>query len=82
MVRDFATAGQKQQIKRMLKVLGHDFALSQNPNSRKGGLIGLAATSIALGKVGIVVIRKYCITIPTLEWCLVFTFLLYAMYAS
>ena len=39
------------QIRRLLKVLGYDFAQSQNPNSRKGGLIGLAAIAIALGKV-------------------------------
>lgn len=39
------------QITKMLKVLGQDFTLSSNPNSRKGGLIGLAAMSIALGKV-------------------------------
>jgi len=32
-------------------VLGTDFALSQNSNMRKGGLIGLAAMAIALGKV-------------------------------
>lgn len=28
---------------------GADFVQSQNPNSRKGGLIGLAATAIGLG---------------------------------
>ncbi|WAR12261.1 VAC14-like protein [Mya arenaria] len=38
------------QIKSVLKILGDNFALSSNPNSRKGGLIGLAAASIALGK--------------------------------
>ena len=40
------------QIRSLLQVLGQDFTLSHNPNSRKGGLIGLAATAIALGKVG------------------------------
>lgn len=50
MVRDFSTNGQTIQIKRILKVLGEDLALSHNPNSRKGGVIGLAATAIALGK--------------------------------
>ncbi len=45
------TVNNTAQIRRLLKVLGHDFAMSQNPNSRKGGLIGLAAISIALGRV-------------------------------
>ena len=51
MVKDFATGNQTDQIKKLLKVLGDDFVYSQNPNTRKGGLIGLAATSIALGRV-------------------------------
>ncbi len=51
MVKDYMALNNTQQIKKLLKVLGQDFALSQNPNSRKGGLIGLAAISIALGKV-------------------------------
>lgn len=46
-------SNQTQQIKRVLKILGEDFALSHNPNTRKGGLIGLAATAIALSKVKI-----------------------------
>ena len=45
------TVNNTAQIRRLLKVLGQDFALSLNPNSRKGGLIGLAAIAIALGKV-------------------------------
>ena len=51
MVREFVTLNNSAQIKKILKVLGQDFALSQNSNSRKGGLIGLAATAIGLGKV-------------------------------
>jgi hypothetical protein len=39
------------QIQKLIKVLGTDFALSLNSNMRKGGLIGLAAMAIALGKV-------------------------------
>lgn len=39
------------QIRRLLKVLGQDFAMSKNPNSKKGGLIGLAAMAVGLGKV-------------------------------
>ncbi len=51
MVKEFMTVNNTAQIRRLLKVLGQDFALSQNPNSRKGGLIGLAAIAIALGRV-------------------------------
>ncbi|XP_066142944.1 protein VAC14 homolog isoform X1 [Euwallacea fornicatus] len=50
MVKEFAAVNNTGQIKRILKVLGQDFALSQNPHARKGGLIGLAAIAIALGK--------------------------------
>ena len=39
------------QIKKLLKVLGGEFAISQNPHMRKGGLIGLAAMAIGLGKI-------------------------------
>ncbi|XP_064345017.1 uncharacterized protein LOC135322023 isoform X1 [Camelus dromedarius] len=38
------------QIKHVIQTLSQEFALSQHPHSRKGGLIGLAACSIALGK--------------------------------
>uniref|UniRef100_A0A674IX94 Protein VAC14 homolog n=1 Tax=Terrapene triunguis TaxID=2587831 RepID=A0A674IX94_9SAUR len=34
----------------VIQILSQEFALSQHPHSRKGGLIGLAACSIALGK--------------------------------
>ncbi|CAG2122314.1 unnamed protein product, partial [Medioppia subpectinata] len=50
MARDFNTVGNVIQIKKLLKILGEDFSLSNNPNSRKGGLIGLAAMAIALGR--------------------------------
>lgn len=53
MVKEFAAVNNTGQIKRLLKVLGQDFSLSQNPHARKGGLIGLAAIAIALGKVEI-----------------------------
>ncbi|GFO30048.1 Pol polyprotein [Plakobranchus ocellatus] len=48
-VKDLISANQFDQIKRLLKVL-EEFASSQNPNTRKGGLIGLAAVAIGLGK--------------------------------
>ena len=51
MVKDFVAHNNTAHIRRLLKVLGQDFTLSHNPNSRKGGLIGLAATAIALSKV-------------------------------
>lgn len=50
MVKEFSAANKTEQIKRLLKVLS-DFCTSQNPHARKGGLIGLAAIAIALGKV-------------------------------
>ncbi|XP_050464028.1 protein VAC14 homolog [Cataglyphis hispanica] len=50
MVKDFAAHNNTVQIKRLLKVLGQDFATSQNPHTRKGGLIGLAAIAVGLGK--------------------------------
>ncbi|XP_023342024.1 protein VAC14 homolog [Eurytemora carolleeae] len=50
MVKDFVTVQNITQIKKLLKVLGSEFAKSQNPHMRKGGLIGLAAMAIGLGK--------------------------------
>ena len=43
--------GDMKQVARIATILTDEFAVSHNPNSRKGGLIGLAATAIALGKV-------------------------------
>jgi len=51
MVKEFVSANNVAQIKKLLRVLGQEFTLSQNQNSRKGGLIGLAATAIALSRV-------------------------------
>ncbi|XP_046661939.1 protein VAC14 homolog [Homalodisca vitripennis] len=51
MVKDMVAKNKPAEIRRLLKVLGQDFANSQNnPHSRKGGLIGLAAMAVALGK--------------------------------
>ena len=44
------TTNQLTQIDKLLNVLS-DLARSQNPHTRKGGLIGLAAAAIALGRV-------------------------------
>ncbi|XP_033115389.1 protein VAC14 homolog isoform X1 [Anneissia japonica] len=49
-VKEFAQTGATQQIMKLVNVLSRDFALSSNPHARKGGLIGLAATAIGLGK--------------------------------
>ena len=50
-VKELVMANDSSQIKQVIFTLEHDFSLSSNPNSRKGGLVGLAATSIALGRV-------------------------------
>ncbi|KXJ24188.1 protein VAC14 homolog [Exaiptasia diaphana] len=50
MVKEFVASNDVKQIKRLTQVLAEDFAISHNCHSRKGGLIGLAATAIALGK--------------------------------
>ena len=51
MVKEFQTKNDVKQIRKMIAILTDEFAVSHNPHSRKGGLIGLAATAIALGKV-------------------------------
>lgn len=50
MIKDFAAMNNTAQIRRVIKVC-QDFTSSTNSNVRKGGLIGLAAIAIALGKV-------------------------------
>ncbi|KAG7258463.1 hypothetical protein CRUP_015480 [Coryphaenoides rupestris] len=50
LVREFVAQNHSAQIRLVIRVLASEFALSQHPHSRKGGLIGLAACSIALGK--------------------------------
>lgn len=50
MVKDFVHQNNHAQIRKLLRVLGEDFAVSHNLNTRKGGLMGLAATAIGLGK--------------------------------
>ncbi|KAK0089963.1 hypothetical protein PV325_004440 [Microctonus aethiopoides] len=50
MVKEFAGRNDVVQIKRLLKVLGQDYTTSQNSHARKGGLIGLAAIAVGLGK--------------------------------
>lgn len=59
MTKEFSTVNNTIQIKKLLRVLSQEFAVSQNPHTRKGGLIGLAAMAIALGKVNLVHKRDF-----------------------
>lgn len=51
LVKDLLMMDDYGQVKQVISALERDFTLSSNPNSRKGGLVGLAATAIALGRV-------------------------------
>ena len=51
LVREKVEKNEFGGIKEIIVVLQKDFTLSVNSNNRKGGLMGLAATAIALGKV-------------------------------
>jgi vacuole morphology and inheritance protein 14 len=51
LVKQLATSEDFQRIVSLTNVLRKEFVFSTNANSRKGGLIGLAATAIALGQV-------------------------------
>jgi vacuole morphology and inheritance protein 14 len=53
MVKDLVMINDYSQIKQVVSVLVHDFTLSSSANTRKGGLVGLAATAIALGRPSI-----------------------------
>ena len=50
MVKEFQANNDVKQIRKLITILTDEYAVSHNPHSRKGGLIGLAATAIALGK--------------------------------
>lgn len=52
-VIEFNKTNNVAQIHRLLKVLTLEFTTSREMHKRNGGLIGLAATSIGLGKVSI-----------------------------
>jgi hypothetical protein len=51
MTRDFVIASSHGQIQRLVQVLAKEMALSPYSDMRKGGLIGLSAVAVALGKV-------------------------------
>uniref|UniRef100_A0A8C4Q7Y5 Protein VAC14 homolog n=1 Tax=Eptatretus burgeri TaxID=7764 RepID=A0A8C4Q7Y5_EPTBU len=50
LVREFVSQNNAPLVKCLIQVLSQEFALSLQPHSRKGGLIGLAACAIGLGK--------------------------------
>jgi vacuole morphology and inheritance protein 14 len=51
-VRDAISKGERDKIQTIVDQLCHDFAYAvHQPHARNGGLIGLAAASIALGSV-------------------------------
>lgn len=51
-VREALAAGDHEKIQKIVHQLCHDYAYAvHQPHARNGGLIGLAAASIALGPV-------------------------------
>lgn len=50
-VRELIRNNNYTELEKLINVL-EELTLTPNGNCRKGGLIGLAATAIALGKVG------------------------------
>ena len=60
MVKDLVMINDYSQIKQVVLALVHDFTLSSSANTRKGGLVGLAATAIALGRVSEEKERNLC----------------------
>lgn len=52
-VRDAVFKSEHEKIQKIVEQLCHDYAYAvHQPHARNGGLIGLAAASIALGSVG------------------------------
>ncbi|KAJ6189763.1 hypothetical protein N7519_004671 [Penicillium mononematosum] len=53
-VRDAVCRGEQEKIQKIVEQLCHDYAYAvHQPHARNGGLIGLAAASIALGSEGV-----------------------------
>lgn len=50
LVRDLAQNKNFDDVEKIIKVLSKEFVSSSNPNAKRGGVIGLAATAIGLGK--------------------------------
>ena len=53
LLKEYVANNDFQAVNRIVDCLGKDFANAPHPQPRNGGLIGLAACSIALGKVTI-----------------------------
>lgn len=51
MIMEAHNTRNEAQIRKLIELLTNQFLNSRDPNKKKGGLIGLAATAIALGKV-------------------------------
>ena len=62
-VRSYTNEDNSQDIAETISQLSDEFTFSQNHNSKKGGLIGLAACAIALGNRVMLYICYYCISI-------------------
>ncbi|KAJ5156292.1 Protein VAC14 [Penicillium capsulatum] len=61
-VRDAVFVGEHDKIHKIIEQLCHDYAYSvHQPHSRNGGLIGLAAASIALGSESVAQYLKYIV---------------------
>lgn len=54
-LKDYAAKEDFQSIEQIIVCLGKEFANAPTAQPRNGGLIGLAACAIALGKVSIVI---------------------------
>lgn len=59
LARTLATEGDQQRLLSLLDLLVEEYALSPQANSRKGGMIGLAAAAVGLGDEA----RKYLLKI-------------------
>jgi hypothetical protein len=55
LVKEYNNSKNEEGIKSIIKTLTTDFADSPQGNNKKGGLIGLAASSIGLGVVSIII---------------------------
>lgn len=51
-----------KQITQIIDILGRDYAMSNSINTRLGGLIALAATTTALGKVSYLLNYSMCLS--------------------
>ncbi len=62
-VREASASGDHDRIAKIVDQLCHDYAYAvHQPHARNGGLIGLAAASIALGSVSTRACSAECIT--------------------